>query len=99
MSYTKGPWKLMYGTVPDFDGSDVLTVYGPNAKINEKHEIIAAIVDKTHCVEKDLANAHLIAAAPDMLELLKMLNRRGGLGYDIHEYIEKAIAKAEGGEA
>lgn len=41
-----------------------------------------------------LANATLIAAAPDMLSLLRWLDRKGGLGHDVHDQIEKVIAKA-----
>jgi hypothetical protein len=42
------------------------------------------------------ANARLIAAAPDMLDLLKWLDRKGGLGLDVHERIISVIAKATG---
>lgn len=41
-------------------------------------------------------NARLVAAAPSMLELLHWLNRKGGLGLDVHERIHAAIAKATG---
>jgi len=42
-------------------------------------------------------DANLIAASPLMLETLKYLKRRGGLGLDIHSMINKAINCAEGG--
>ena len=41
-------------------------------------------------------DADLIAASPLMLETLKYLNMRGGLGLDIHSLIDKAINAAEG---
>jgi hypothetical protein len=42
------------------------------------------------------ANAYLIAASPNLYALLDRLNRRGGLGLDVHEEIEAALAKARG---
>lgn len=42
------------------------------------------------------ADANLIAAAPLMLETLKHLHAVGGLGFENHEYIRKAIDVAEG---
>jgi hypothetical protein len=41
-------------------------------------------------------DADLIAASPLMLETLKYLKMRGGLGLDIHSLIDKAINCAEG---
>lgn len=41
-------------------------------------------------------DAELIAASPLMLETLKYLKMRGGLGLDIHSLIDKAINAAEG---
>ena len=38
----------------------------------------------------------LIAAAPEMLEFLKLLDRQGGLGFAKHDRIQAIIAKAEG---
>ena len=40
------------------------------------------------------ANALLISKAPEMLEMLQYLNRRGGLGLDIHNKIEQLIKQA-----
>ena len=47
-----------------------------------------------HVYTKDDAN--LIASAPLLLETLKWLDRKGGLGLDVHEKISKAIDIAEG---
>ena len=46
--------------------------------------------------EEAVANAHLIAAAPDMLEALKTLLRRGVIASSWEETARAAIAKAEG---
>ena len=40
------------------------------------------------------ANALLISKAHEMLEMLQYLNRRGGLGLDIHNKIEQLIKQA-----
>jgi len=42
------------------------------------------------------ANARLIAAAPEMYEALKALNKAGGIWPDLHPMVLAAIAKAEG---
>ena len=39
-------------------------------------------------------NALLISKAPEMLEMLQYLNRRGGLGLDIHNKIEQLIKQS-----
>lgn len=44
----------------------------------------------------DLANAHLIAAAPEMYKLLVQLQVEGGLGVARHRQIDRALAKARG---
>ena len=42
------------------------------------------------------ANAHLIAAAPEMLALLMKLDKIGGLGLSTHKDIQSVITKALG---
>ncbi len=46
--------------------------------------------------EPNEADARLIAAAPELLGALMMLDIRGGLGLQTHEYIRSIIAKATG---
>ncbi|MEX9851399.1 hypothetical protein [Providencia huaxiensis] len=46
--------------------------------------------------EEMKANAHLIAAAPELLALLIKLDRIGGLGLSTHKEIQSVIAKALG---
>jgi hypothetical protein len=41
-------------------------------------------------------NAHLIAAAPTMYEVLDWLDSRGGLGLEVHAVISTALAQARG---
>jgi len=102
MNYTKGPWTLMWGTLPNFDGSDIITVYGGCVKIGETSDIVAAIVDKNHCEPHDIANASLISAAADMYEALKaMLGKAYKQNWndqypDQVALAEAALAKAEG---
>ncbi|EPH9898192.1 TPA: hypothetical protein ACIIU2_004057 [Providencia stuartii] len=47
-------------------------------------------------IETKQANAHLIAAAPELLALLMKLDRIGGLGLSTHKEIQSVIAKALG---
>ena len=81
--HTPGPWRVD----PDFP-SDVQTADGLREICNPSPS------DATD--EELLANARLIAAAPDMLAVLKRLDRKGGLGLDVHEWIGAVIAQAEG---
>jgi hypothetical protein len=46
--------------------------------------------------EPNEADARLIAAAPELLGALMMLDIRGGLGLQTHEYIRSIITKATG---
>jgi hypothetical protein len=46
--------------------------------------------------EPNEADARLIAAAPELLGALMMLDIRGGLGLQTHEYIRAIITKATG---
>jgi len=45
---------------------------------------------------ENMANARLIAAAPEMLEVLREITRRGIFTPSTHEKASRAIAKAEG---
>jgi hypothetical protein len=95
MEYTKGEWRVVADPLGKFTD-----IFG---------EIGMPITTITHSgmnIGQDIANAHLIAAAPDMYEALKMaLDALRALLYehpddDIgsaqKEVIEKALAKAEG---
>jgi hypothetical protein len=92
MNYTKGEWiKGSKGSIDDKGGFPIAIVY-PDTRLSSKDSIA-----------KREANAHLIAAAPDMYEALQE-----ALGIfpgdwinqpylvDIHIKIQQALAKAEG---
>lgn len=90
IEHTAGPWYAVTGSVwttpggPDDGGTHVAMM--------DREE------PKTKPVERD-ANAHLIAAAPDMLEALKAYldSVDGDIGIEkADELAQKAIAKAEG---
>lgn len=83
--HTPGPWKLLHHTAPQHDGDRA--VYGPNNKL------ICDMNGGPNDNSETLANASLIAAAPDMLKALKMaLEETEGWGH----YVTVAISKAEG---
>lgn len=42
-------------------------------------------------------DANLIASAPLLLETLKYIDSKGGLGLDVHKFIRKAVEVAESG--
>ena len=92
MSHTPGPWTVgvmhrdtvvadaKYSCQERHSGHDDVEYYGGL------------------CIAESILpeNRSLIAAAPNMLEALKILDNRGGLGLDVHEWIQGIIAKAEG---
>jgi len=85
VNYTKGEWRIH--NLDDFNGYDIETKSGIS---------IGSIIGKR---EQDLANAHLIAASPDLYEALKALveyqSNYGGVAPNLANAI-KALAKAEG---
>lgn len=92
LKYTLGPWKA--------DGDMVRAVL--------YDEVVASTNPGCGCcsgplTEQVKANAHLIAAAPDLLETTKSaITNLGKFGHDSEEWsdalerLNKAIAKAEG---
>lgn len=104
-SYTRGPWKVYD------EGSD--TIYVGTVSANEKagwmHDSICALYfdaadnydtnNDYRLFDNAVANSHLISAAPDMYEALKLckeLFTAKGLDNLGLVIIEAAIAKAEG---
>jgi hypothetical protein len=81
--FTPGSWKIVEDRVPSS-----LEVYGGTIAICECWRRANA--------ETEMANAQLIAAAPEMYAVLAWLNCRGGLGLDAHKSIDAALAKARG---
>jgi len=87
MEYTKGEWK-----VNKFPDTRILIVAPPA-------EICTMIYEKL--VSEAEANAHLIAAAPDMYEALKAVMKEEIFWEDVKlttatvQSVSKALAKAE----
>jgi hypothetical protein len=93
---TLGPWSL---------GDDGLSVLAPNQWEPSRPELVVRIDDRSsgQSTDQNRVNAHLIAAAPAMLAVLKLawdeIHHPGSAaadGIDIGKVISIAIAKAEG---
>lgn len=89
MTHTPGPWKIEERQIDDY-----------YVNIQAKVETIAAVLtmDPVYPTKKEMANARLITAAPDLLEALKELvavpnKHRPDRVWD---EARAAIAKAEG---
>ncbi len=98
--HTKGPWCVSNGHLLRIAAKD--SDWKTPATICGVHRIGKRIGRQR--TKEVLANAHLIAAAPDLLDALKEmvssfpLLRDGALGYeeDAHAKARAAIAKAKG---
>ena len=100
--HTPGPWHI--------SGS---TVKGPHPKDPQNRLRIVAqtVFDKGTWIDETRANARLIAAAPELLEVLKLAISAHGVmlttnppqeawkTYGVESKARAAIAKATGGEA
>ena len=101
MGYTKGKWSIELTKHGDFLIISTEDDLFPHFGASEKHSLITDIPGATDNTE---ANAHLISAAPDMYEALKLLVERMGEiqnQYPItlelpRVWAEKALAKADG---
>lgn len=86
MSHTPGPWRVF----------DTPLGVGVTPKDGEYADIARCDgFDSTRTPDEVRANAHLIAAAPDMLAALKFVDERGNAD-DFWNVLHAAIAKAEG---
>jgi hypothetical protein len=88
MAHTPGPWTLHLDSIPYVNCGEAGPAFGP--------VVMAGSVDEM------MANARLIAAAPDLLEACKAMmqwveQRPQTHPYDGWELARAAIAKAEGG--
>ena len=98
--HTPGPWS---GGDSDLQVS-TLSVHG---KTDGDHSTVCRLVSPEHGMPIDeiMANARLIAAAPDMLEALQLASTMLATGMpeydarDAKEVIDAAIAKATGARA
>lgn len=96
MPHTSGPWKSN-----DYSaGTHVYTEYKPLEYICICDSMLQGQLD----TDKNLANARLIAAAPELLSVLKEINALFDFGHfqngheDVYDRMQSAIAKAEGRE-
>lgn len=92
--HTPGPWSI------DFRGGfkKKAIISGSNwgglARVQVK-TCMAADPKKIYSDDPTgIANAKLIAAAPELLEVLEWMQIKGGLGIDVHAKIKKVIKKA-----
>jgi hypothetical protein len=69
--HTPGPWRRSNGWSPTFSVVDHENIYGP-APVGVVAKVVRASQDGVYSDEKE-ANARLIAAAPEMYELLTEL--------------------------
>lgn len=95
-TYTPGPWELVHHTAPEHDGDRAIYGPGKNAKF------ICDMNGGPNDDSETLANARLIASAPELLEiahayrnLLKSMSHSDG-EVATFNYIESVLAKAEG---
>lgn len=101
VNFTKGPWK-----VNSFN-SGVSTDYVPDSDRTSGYgagnDFICDLNDgeyhEYHNNEEQIANAHLIAAAPELYEALEAAANSSGFQYmfsDTRDKINAALAKARG---
>lgn len=93
--HTKGPWRI---------GDAGTAVFGPRKTDNSLPKTIAKLHNRPISTPEDYANAQLISAAPELLEiakayrnLLKTMAQTDGEVATFH-HIQSVIAKAEGSE-
>lgn len=96
--HTPGPWRLVemgsYSVTCDADAYDMVGV-----GLNDGYPL-AITVSRNPIMGRAESNAHLIAAAPDLLAALRQMvvnSENDGHSYrDCHRSALEAIAKAEG---
>lgn len=90
--HTPGPWTL------NFDHPTLSTIAYVRAPSRPWPLEVTVIynADKRDVYSENTANAHLIAAAPELLEALEVALEAGHLPAAIRKEAEKAIAKARG---
>lgn len=88
--HTPGPWLVEHDT--DITGSEASPEIGCVGKVDIAHVYLRAVPGKTE------ANARLIAAAPDLLEALRVAEESVG-DLKALEIVRAAIAKATGDQS
>lgn len=101
--HTPGPWSVHDGD--SFDGGLIVycadTIYIPNPSRTAWTIVVGASMEEGDKGWSEVeANAHLIAAAPDLIEVVRqyvMLGKgRASIGKPLLDMALAAIAKAEG---
>lgn len=96
--FTKGPWRIL----PEECGKDYIRIRG--TVIGERYKVANVVTptyEGVHEMELDetRANANLIAAAPEMYEMLQAVNEWHILQGEIGPFqveIDRLLAKARG---
>ena len=92
MAYTKSKIKRIDSDLWDYWKVSERKTNGVNGFEIHYSEDGECITDHVYTKE----DADLIASAPLLLETLKYLDRKGGLGLDVHDLIRKVVDIAEG---
>ena len=93
-AHTPGPWSVFTDNREDMGGLVYVAGYNiiaPGQTIVGEEGICSSRNGK--------ANAHLIAAAPDLLAICERIHDELTLRSELHEQLSAAIAKAKGGAA
>jgi hypothetical protein len=95
-THTPGPWAVE----PSWGEPGRMTLSAPTTQTAHQERGLICSTDGTPFREQELANARLIAAAPDLLSALQVIAADGKRDGWIPSYhygeVQKAIAKAEG---
>lgn len=86
--FTKGPWFV-------YEGKQFLIIKGKVCSSGDDGEPIV-VADTNHYFSESKANAALIACAPDMYEMLKMILSVYEMDYDDTDKALKLLDKARG---
>lgn len=116
MTHTPAPWEIFAGTYCGFEKTDICTIFGVERMPTEDglgvgYCTIIAKCDESERLERQTANARLIAAAPELLEALELTLSHVSAYYlsleddgeeqdclmrEVIEPAQKAIVKAKG---
>lgn len=87
--YTPGPWSLFLGNAGYFCVEGIW-------KADSEADRICGSIGAVASEEEAVANARLIAAAPEMLEALERVVETGEADYETFRMALAAVAKAKG---
>lgn len=92
--YTSSPWEV---SMPTVNNTDCIATIYQTQQFEDGESGSTLICDISRSPGDEIArnNAIIIAKAPEMYELLIYLQKRGGLGLDIHTKIANIISKIE----